>query len=403
MRRGTRVALPTCMDLTPHPLRTDNVIPIEPPTRYQGFFARSCTRYLPLLEEAKATLRAHPVPAVIRDAWLQVVDARAQPGFIFFPLMFLDLAERTGGITPRHRAYLPWVMLTMELIALYDDTIDFTPTRSGEPTYTARHGAAAAAVLAGFVQSTVAERTAAILPELSPSVTRIFGRLCAHELWEHDARYPATDDETLSRWIRTRYEAIPAVIAYTLDGALGVQGLGPIPWASHLVFAGLMQDVDDLVNIVEEREKEGENDDLKLGIPSIALVATLRAEPEARALLETLWAGCRGVAARTSDELAAALLAVGGRTEEAHRALVALVRRHGVAPTVESVITDAEEVVALAPPHACAALREYAFSVVDRLRDVDPRARLEAHAVPFAVYSGGAASEVLGADAAAVA
>src|SRR5690606_9930848 len=64
---------------------------------------------------------------------------------------------------------------------------------------------------------------------------------------------------------------------------------------------------------------------------------------------------------------------------ERHRELVELIVRHGIAATVEKVIADAEAVSAGAPVHVWSCLREYAFSIVDRLRHLDPRARFEEH------------------------
>jgi hypothetical protein len=135
-----------------------------------------------------------------------------------------------------------------------------------------------------------------------------------------------------------------------------------------------MQDVDDLINIVEEREAHGENDDLKLGIPSYGLLAALRAEPAARHLLEAVWGRYRTRHGRADR---GALHEAGDPTDAAYLELVTLVRHHGIPATTEKVIRDAESVAAHTPEHVRAAVREYAFSFVDRLRDCDPRSRID--------------------------
>lgn len=352
---------------------------IEPPAQYGAVFDRASRRYMPLLEEAKETLRSFPVPDAIRPHYLQIVDGRPQPAFILLPLLSLHLAEATGGVTARHRAYLPWQMLAFELIALYDDTVDYTPTRSGVATYTARHGAAAAAALSGFLFSVVSGRTSEICPELSPHLTRMFENLCAMELWEHESRYPQASPPAIDRWIRRRYDAVPPCNAYVLDGALELHGLPPIAAAVHRYFGDLMQDVDDLVSIVEERDKQGENCDLRMGIPSYPLLATLRAEPSAAVLLEELWRPYRALPRRARHEHHEDIARIERDTARAHGQLVELILAHGVNATVAKVLHEAERVTELSPAHARSCMREYAYSVVDRLRDIHPRARIEQH------------------------
>jgi hypothetical protein len=347
---------------------------VETPSLYQGVFERTGRRYLPLLEEARASLREYAVPHFIRDDYLSIVEGRTQPAFILFPLMYLDLADATGGLTDRHRAYLPWQMLAMELIALYDDTIDYTPRRSGAPTYTSQHGAPAALALSGFLFSTLVKRTAAIVPELSTLLTDAFENLGARGLWEHQSRYPEISVESFADWTRKRNDAIPPIISYALDGSLMLQGLEPIPYQARATFGDLMQDVDDLINIVEEREAQGENADLKMGIPSYPLAATLRADPAARRLLEAVWDGYR---ARNRQADRSAFDEAGATTDAEYRELVALVRQYGIPATTEKVLRDAESVAAHTPEHVRAAVREYAFSIVDRLRDCDPRSRID--------------------------
>jgi geranylgeranyl pyrophosphate synthase len=351
--------------------------PIHPPTLFLGVFSNAVHRFLPLLEEARERLRVVPVPEVVRDHYLFLVE-RAQPTFVLFPLMYLHLADATGGVTARHREYLPWQMLAMELIGLYDDTIDYTPLRSGEPTYSARHGAPAATALSGFIFSTLAHQTTTTAPEFSPLLARLFENLCAHEIWEHESRYPEVSTEAFSRFIRRRCDAIPPVNAYALDGALLLRRMGTIPHAVHERFGDLQQDVDDLVNILEFREAEGENDDIKLGVASVPLLATIRAEPRAGRLLEELWRPLRE-ASIASRRAAVPTLSSAADLDEIHREIVALVRRHGVEPTVDKVLRDCAFVEREAPPHVKAMMRLYAYSFLDRLRDYDPRARFEAH------------------------
>jgi hypothetical protein len=345
------------------------------PNQFKGLFEHLSRSYAPLIEEARRELRALPVPEVVRQNYQFVID-RPQPSFILLPLMYLSLADQLGGITERHRRYLPWQMLAKELIAVYDDTIDYTPFRSGLPTYQARYGPASATVFGGFLQSVLVEKTAACAPELLPLLTETFETLCSLEVWEHQSRYPDISIPSFAAWIRRRNTMAVQVNSYSLDSALLLHGAERLPWEALVRLGDVGQDVDDLVNIVEEREKSGENDDLKMGIPTYPLLATLEAEPSARGLLETVW---RSYAFHPSG----APSSPDSHEEQArsaHRALVDLILRRGVKPTIDKIIADAEASVAATPAHLRLCMGAFNFAFLNRLRHLDPRARFEEHA-----------------------
>ena len=335
------------------------------PNQFKGLFEHLSRSYAPLIEEARRELRALPVPDVVRQNYEFIID-RPQPAFILLPLTYLSLADHLGGITARHRQYLPWQMLAMEIMAIYDDAIDHTPFRSGLPTYQARYGPASAAAFGGFLYSVLVEKTAACAPELLPLLTETFETLCSLEVWEHQSRYPDISIPSFAAWIRRRNTMAIQVDSYSLDSALLLHGAERLPWEALVRLGDVGQDVDDLVNILEEREKSGENDDLKMGIPTYSLLATLEAEPAARELIEEVW---RAQASHEDDQ-----------ERSAYRALVGLILRHGVKPTIDKIITDAEASVAATPAHLRPCMRAFNFAFLNRLRHLDPRARFEEHA-----------------------
>lgn len=334
---------------------------VDLPDQFRGFFDHASRKYAPLLEAARNELAALPVPDVVREHYNFCVLDRPQPAFMLLPLMHLSLAESLGGITQRHEDYLPWQMLAMELIALYDDTVDATPQRSERPTYFARYGATSAAALSGFLQSTLFAKTARIAPSLLPLLARMFETLCALEVWEYHSRYPEISPASFAAWIRHRYDVVGPVNAYTLDSALMLHGEEPIPFEVHVRFGELAQDVDDIVNIVEAREQRGENDDLKMGIVTYPLLATLTADPSSEELIRAVWSHPSGV----------------GSNDRAHRALLERIVRYGVPPTIDKMIADAESAIEATPHHLKSALAAFNFSFLDRLRHLDPRARYE--------------------------
>ncbi|HEX6902268.1 MAG TPA: polyprenyl synthetase family protein [Thermoanaerobaculia bacterium] len=332
------------------------------PNQFKGLFEHLSRSYAPLIEEARRELRALPVPDAIRQNYEFIID-RPQPAFILLPLMYLSLADHLGGITARHRRYLPWQMLAMEIMAVYDDTIDHTPLRSGLPTYQARYGPASAAAFGGFLYSVLVETTAVDAPELLPLLTETFGTLCSLEVWEHQSRYPDISIPSFGAWIRRRNTMAIQVYSYSLDSALLLHGAERLPWEAVVRLGDVGQDVDDLVNIVEEREKNGENDDLKMGIPTYPLLATLEAEPAARVLIEEVWRAHKDDQARST-----------------YHALVDLILRRGVKPTIDKMITDAEVSVAATPPHLRPCMVAFNYGFMNRLRHLDPRLRFEARA-----------------------
>src|SRR5688500_8876160 len=139
---------------------------IQFPDKFQGIFARLRPRYAPLVQEARETLRRLEVPAEVRPYYEYGVLEHAQPSFMLLPMMYLALADHAGGITPRHRRYLPWYMLAMELVAALDDAVDRTPYRSGRRTYHHRFGDPSATAFSTFLLSVVVSRTAETAPEV---------------------------------------------------------------------------------------------------------------------------------------------------------------------------------------------------------------------------------------------
>ncbi|MGZ3461033.1 MAG: hypothetical protein ACXU86_21300, partial [Archangium sp.] len=116
--------------------------PLQYPQLFQGAFARRRESFTLLVEEARRVLHELPVPRALRPFYDTVVRDNPQPSFLLLPLMFLVMAEGSGGIQARHRRFLPIMMLSMEACAISDDTVDRTPMRSGRPSFPMRFGEA---------------------------------------------------------------------------------------------------------------------------------------------------------------------------------------------------------------------------------------------------------------------
>lgn len=353
--------------------------PVLFPGKFQGIFSRVRSRYAPLLEEARATLRALPVPSAVREFYTYGVLEHAQPSFMLLPLMYLIMAEHAGGITPRHRRYLPWYMLAMELVAVLDDTVDHTPFRSGRMTYPRRFGESSAASFSGFLMSTLFRKTAETEPVLLPLVADLFEQLCALQTWENHSRYPETSPEVLARWLQYHYDAVAPAIAQAFNGALTLHGLEPIPHEVCTRFGDLMQDVDDIVNFLEQREEEGENDDLKMGIVTQMLLATVRTDGSAREALEVLWRPYREMPLGSQEEFAVGLAHCHQRTRTEYQRMAELLQRQGLPVALRKVLADAEACVEATPAPLRPCMRDMVEAFVNRLHFFGLPSHLSTH------------------------
>src|SRR5687767_11651478 len=124
-------------------------IPLQFPKQFRGMFHRVESTYRPLLSEAMKQVHEAPIPAELRPFFAHVTVENPQPAFILIPLMFLSAAEASGGITPRHSDALPSLLLSMEVTAIADDTVDRTPMRSGRMSFPRRFGEASATPFTG--------------------------------------------------------------------------------------------------------------------------------------------------------------------------------------------------------------------------------------------------------------
>ena len=336
------------------------------PEQFLGIFERNRDQFAPLLRAAREDLRGLEVPAVVRANYDYAVLEHAQPSFMLLPMMYLAMAEHAGGITERHRRYLPLYMLAMELVAVLDDTVDRTPYRSGRETYPRRFGECSATSFSCFLLNTILVHTASRSPEVLPLVTGLFGPLCALQTWEYHARYPDPTPRDCARWLQRHYDAVTPAVAHSLDSALALHNLPAVPLEVCTRFGEIMQDVDDIVNLVEHRDQAGENDDLEMGIVTHPLLATIEASPKTYDLVQALWtrfrepAGERQSAPQWKEDAAAE-----------RRALNALVMKHGVPTTMRKIVADAHACIEAAPAELRPCVSEMTLTFVDRLRGLD--------------------------------
>lgn len=341
---------------------------IEFPTKYP-FASYGGTRFAPMLAEAREELRALDF-TLIREQYAYGVLEHPKPTYLMLPVMMLVVADQLGGVNERHRAYLPWLMLAMELGATLDDTVDRNPMRAGRLTYSERFGDASASSFATCLASTLSIGLLENVPEALPTVLAFFRRLSLLEVWELHGRYPANDRDVLARWNRTRSDANGPAIAMAIDVALVLHGRAALPGTTYQPFSDLMQDVDDLVHIVEDREQSGELSDLRSGVVPAGLVEAIDADPELLGLVDRLWSPYRAVPTTSRDAYRAGMAAQAKLDEPLYREVVARVRRHGVLPAVARIERDARRFVDGAPSELRRCLEIALTPWVERARNL---------------------------------
>ena len=260
---------------------------IEYPAYFRGIYEDIRARHAPLLAGALAAIRALPVGDDLRPALAYQCWENPQPSFILFPLMFIATAEATGGITQRHVDFLPTIMMFSELLAVADDTVDRTARRSGRETFARRFGDASAlplaAALASLVLADARRADARVFDAVASYLPRFFGL----ELWERDHAFPKP--ALFEAWLEHRYAQASWSTQVVLDSALLLSGRDPWPTPAVDALNRIGQDVDDIVNVVEFRESDGENDDLMCGVVTRPMLRAIEARPYLATQIANLW------------------------------------------------------------------------------------------------------------------
>jgi hypothetical protein len=231
----------------------------------------------------------------------------------------------------------------------------------------------------------VVARSAAISPALVPVITDYYLDFSSLLVWEFHSRYPAATIPACEAWLKLRYDAMVSALAFTFNGPLALRGMPFFPREAVQRASEIMQDVDDLVNFVERRERMGENDDLKMGIVSHALLHTLRANKATGPALEALWRPYRKIPPGSLDGFWAAYSKCGSETVPEYEAVASLVAEHGVPAGAAKLIDDARGCLLATPEPMRPCMAEILGAFIGRLRSVDalpPLAR-EALSRPF--------------------
>ncbi|WP_083681132.1 TIGR00730 family Rossman fold protein [Archangium sp. Cb G35] len=345
---------------------TAAAIPIHFPNQFQGLFQRVESTYRPLLVDALKKVHAAPIPSELRPFFDHVTVESTQPAFMLIPLMFLAAAEASGGITQRHIDALPTMLLSMEVTAIVDDTVDRTPMRSGRMSFPRRFGDVSATPFTGALLMLIAEQNGRCPPEFLNATIRYVLDLFSMFLWERQNTYP--ERALFERWLEHRYTETRVATQFAIDSSLALNGRPPLPLAAVERFSYIFQDVDDIVGLLERRDEQGENDDLQMGIITRPLMLTLARQPEFARSVDQLWDNYRPLLHSSLVEFQQRHAEVSDRTRGLHDRIRDTLLEIGVPEAVRHMVGDLKQCVKEAPAELRSFVHDLALSVIDRLR-----------------------------------
>lgn len=341
-------------------------IPIQFPNQFRGMFQRVQPTYRPLLEAALKKVHEAPIPAELRPFFDHVTVDNTQPAFMLIPLMFLAAAEASGGITQRHIDALPTMMLSMEVTAIVDDTVDRTPMRSGRMSFPRRFGDVSATPFTGALLMLIVEQSGTCPPEFLNATVRYVLEIFSMFLWERQNTYP--EQALFERWLEHRYTEARVAAQFAVDSSLALNGYPPLSFPAAESFSYIFQDVDDIVSLLERRDEQGENDDLQMGIITRPLLMTLARKPELARSIDQLWDSYRPLLHSSLVEFQQRHAEVAERTRPLHERIRQELLEIGVPEAVRHMVGDLQRCVRESPLQLRPFVRDLALSVVDRLR-----------------------------------
>lgn len=358
-------------------------VQIEFPKHFLGVFERLQPVYGPLIIEAVQDLKKLPIPDRFRPFLGYVGWENPQPSFILLPFMYLATADASGGITQRHKDFLPTILLTAELCAVTDDTVDRALRRSDRLTFPARFGDPSSAPMVGSLLALILEQSRHD-PRLFDAVKSFYMELFTLELWERENTYP--DPTLFKKWLEHRYQQSIVATAWALNSGRIVSEQPVWPHSAVAALGQIGQDVDDIVNVVEHRQSDGENDDLQSGIVTRALICAIDEVPELAQEVVQLWSHHKKLGPRQLPipELQLARAEIARATQPLYSRIRRVILERGVPLAVRQCMVEFHESVRDSPPSLQPLMHDLGRAFLERLKrcryvDLDDGLRAATH------------------------
>jgi hypothetical protein len=240
--------------------------------------------------------------------------------------------------------------------------------RSGRQTFAHRFGDASALPMAVTLATLVLQRAQACDGRVFEAATAYFARFFPLELWEREHAFP--EPALYDAWLAHRYAQASWSTQFVLDSALTLNDSPTWPTAAVDALNRIGQDVDDIVNVVEFREADGENDDLLCGLVTRPMLQAIEARPELADQIAALWDRHRPLAA---EQLSIAAYAdrrasLIRDTLPAYLPVRQAILEHGIPAAVRACLADLRTCVRESPEALRPLMRGLAVTFLDRLR-----------------------------------
>lgn len=343
-------------------------ISIQFPKSFKGLFEAKQAKYGPLIYKAVQQIQDMPLPEDLHPFLAYQVWENPQPSFILLPFSYLAAAEASGHITDKHVQYLPIVMLLSELVAVADDTIDRTPLRSDRTTFAKHFGEASALAFVGELTTLVLTESKNCDLRLFDAAEKFLSNCFILELWERQHMFP--EPVIFKKWLQHRYAMAVIGPEYGLNSALILNDNPLWPNTALDALGRIEQDVDDIVNLVEYRERHGENDDLRMGIVTRPMLYAIENNPKLAEEISELWSYYRPLAEShpSITELQQGYTALNRKTTALYKHIRTAIIAGGLPQTIEACLVDLRTSVRASPTRLKPFMRALSSAFIDRLR-----------------------------------
>lgn len=347
---------------------------IQFPKKFKGLYTDTEKKYRPLIEEAIERSKQFPIDDELRPLYSYLVWENPLPTFILSTVMFLEVAEETGGIKKGHLDYLPLLIIILELMGIADDSIDRTIMRSNRMSCVKKYGDGTTLAFTGSLMTMLFSESRKYDSKLFDQLVICLSQIFFSWVWESQNVYPKPS--LFKHYVNYRYKQGWAFADFVFNASLIInkKPILPLGTASpNYRINKVAQDVDDVVNIAEFRANRGENDDLLMGIMTRPTMVAIKEEPHLLAEILELWSHFRDLikSKPSVDELHKRHAEITRQVLPDYQKIRNVILEKGIPKVITTLLKEYHEAVKSSPPHVRRSINEIGYAYIDRLSRID--------------------------------